>query len=61
VLKKNRSWHELYGLRAFLLYNEAFEVVFFNDYFVRYFRETIQADYPAMLKNSGGSIWLREV
>jgi hypothetical protein len=61
VLKENRSWNELYGLRAFLMYNEAFEVVFFNDYFVHHFRETIQADYPAMLKNSGGSIWLRKV
>ena len=60
VLKENRSWNEIYGLRAFLMYNEAFEVVFFNDYFARKCREIIQSDYPAMLKNSGGSIWLRK-
>lgn len=60
VLQENRSWNELYGLRAFLMYNPAFEVVFFNDYFVRHYRDTVQADYPAMLKNSGGSIWLRK-
>lgn len=60
VLEENRSWNELYGLRAFLMYNDAFEIVFFNDYFVKHQRERILADYPALLKNSGGSIWLRK-
>ena len=60
VLKDNRSWNEIYGLRAFLMYNEAFEVVFFNHYFAGKCREIILSDYPAMLKNSGGSIWLRK-
>lgn len=61
VLKENRSWNEIYGLRSFLMYNEAFEIVFFNDYFVRFCRELLEEDYPAMLKNTGGSIWLRKV
>jgi hypothetical protein len=61
VLKENRSWNEIYGLRAFLMYNDAFEIVFFNEYFVRFCRERVQAGYPAMLKNSGGSIWLRKI
>ncbi|MEW6133075.1 MAG: class I SAM-dependent methyltransferase [Pseudomonadota bacterium] len=60
VLEENRSWNEIYGLRAFLMYNDAFEVVFFNDYFVKHCRSMIEADYPTMLKNSGGSIWLRK-
>lgn len=60
VLQENRSWNEIYGLRAFLMYNPAFEVVFFNDYFVRHCRDAVEAGYPAMLKNSGGSIWLRK-
>ena len=55
VVRENRSWNELYGLRAFLMYNDAFEVVFFNDYFVQHCYDTIQADYPAMLKDSGGN------
>lgn len=61
VLEQNRSWNEIYGLRAFLMYNEAFEVFFFNDYFVKTCRDIVQKDYPAMLKNSGGSIWLRKL
>lgn len=60
VLNENRSWNEIYGLRAFLMYNNAFEFVFFNDYFVKYCRDTIEADYPTMLKNGGCSIWLRK-
>ena len=61
VVEQNRSWNELYGLRAFLMYNDAFKVEFFNDFFVKNFYELIQEDYPAMLKNSGGSIWLRKL
>jgi hypothetical protein len=61
VLKENRSWNEVYGLRAFLMYNEAFEIVFMNDYFVHYCRELVQLDYPIMFKNTGGSIWLRKI
>lgn len=60
IVKENRSWNEIYGLRAFLMYNEAFEVVAFNDWFARNERERIAADHPAMLKNTGGSLWLRK-
>ena len=60
VVKENRSWNEIYGLRAFLMYNDAFEIVFFNDWFARHGRDLIASGYPAMLKNTGGSIWLRK-
>jgi hypothetical protein len=60
VIKQNRSWNEIYGLRAFLMYNEAFEIVFFNDWFAWHERDLIEAGYPKMLKNTGGSIWLRK-
>ena len=59
VLRDNRSWNEIYALRSFLMYNDAFEVVFFNDYFAQTFRSAIESGWPAMLKNTGGSIWLR--
>jgi hypothetical protein len=60
VIRENRSWNEIYGLRAFLMYNDVFEIVFFNDYFARNCRDLIEANYPTMLKNTGGSIWLRK-
>jgi hypothetical protein len=60
VLAENRSWNEIYGLRAFLMYNNTFEVIFFNDWFARHERNLIRKEYPAMLMNTGGSIWLRK-
>lgn len=60
VLEENRSWNEIYGLRAFLMNNNAYEIIFMNDYFTTYCQEKIKEDYPMMLKNTGGSIWLRK-
>jgi hypothetical protein len=61
VLRENRSWNELYALRAFLTFNDRFEIVFFNDYFRRFNEPLIQATYPLFLRNSGGSLWLRKL
>jgi predicted O-methyltransferase YrrM len=58
VLLENRSWNEIYGLRAFLMNNKKYEILFFNDFFGQYFRDAIAKDYPDMLKNIGGSLWL---
>lgn len=61
VMEENRSWNEVYGLRAFLMYNEKFQIRLFNDYMVNHHRELIAKQYPELLKNSGGSIWLEKV
>jgi predicted O-methyltransferase YrrM len=61
VYDEKRSWNELYLMRAFLMYNDAFEVVFFNDYFARFHRPDIEDVYPTFLKNTGGALWLRKV
>ena len=53
-----RSWNEIYMLRAFLQYNNAFRIVFMNT-FLEHFHESRFADrMPLCLKNRGGSIWL---
>jgi FkbH-like protein len=59
LLDDNRSWNEIYALRAFLMYNTAFEVVFWNDMFAHRQPELIHETNPLFLKNPGGSIWLR--
>ncbi|MGE0333607.1 MAG: class I SAM-dependent methyltransferase, partial [Ramlibacter sp.] len=61
VMGDNRSWNEIYGLQAFLMYNDAFRIEFFNDYFVRNHADVVHRDYPAMFGNSGGSIWLKKL
>lgn len=60
VLSDNRSWNEIYGLRAFLMNNSDYEIIFFNDYFCKFFKQIVEQDYPKMLKNTGGSLWLRK-
>jgi hypothetical protein len=61
AVQENRSWNELYALRAFLTFNPAFEIVFFNDFFAQLARPVLERDCPLYLKNTGGSIWLRRV
>ena len=59
VMERNYSWNEVYALRAFLMYNSAFEVMFFNDAFARLSSDLVARDAPAMLTNPGGGLWLR--
>ncbi|BBX47781.1 hypothetical protein MCOO_37960 [Mycobacterium cookii] len=59
LFDNNRSWNEIYALRAFLAYNSAFEVVFWNGLFAHRQRELVRDTNPLFLKNPGGSIWLR--
>jgi predicted O-methyltransferase YrrM len=56
-----RAWSEAYGLRAFLTFNDVFEIVLFNTYLERFHRDIFERDMPLCLTNEGGSIWLRRV
>ena len=60
-LESGVNWNEAYMLKAFLQYNNAFQIVAFNT-----FLETLHEDFfaekmPLCLRNKGGSIWLRKV
>ena len=59
LFEDNLSWNEIYALRAFLMYNSAFEVVFWSGLFAHRQRELINEIHPLFLINPGGSIWLR--
>jgi predicted O-methyltransferase YrrM len=59
-LDDNRSWNEIYALRAFLAFNDAFEIIFFGDYFWRFHKDELVRNAPWLNRNSGGgNIWLR--
>jgi len=60
-IAEGRAWNEAYALRAFLTFNETFEIVLFNTYLERFHRDIFERDMPLCLKNEGGSIWLRRV
>jgi hypothetical protein len=61
IFDRKYSWNEIYGVRAFLMYNDAFRIEFFNSLFVRRFRELIRTTYPAMLTAPGSGIWIRKL
>ena len=51
-MHENRSWNDVYLLHAFLMYNPAFEIVFFDYYFRRFHRAEIEAICPKFLHNA---------
>lgn len=59
IFRDNRSWNELYALRAFLMYNSEFEILFFSDFFIQHCLDLVERDLPMFLRNGGGSLWLR--
>lgn len=54
-----RSWNEIYALRAFLQFNEAFRIVMMNTFLEHFHKQRFATRMPLCLKNTGGSIWLR--
>ncbi len=57
----HRAWNEAYFLRAFLQNNQAFKILFFNDYLGKLFPDLLEKATPLALKNTGGSLWMRKV
>ena len=60
IYDQNRSWNELYVLRAFLMYNESFEIIYANDAFAAARSELISEKCPQILENQGAGLWLRK-
>jgi len=59
--EEGRGWNEAYVLRAFLEYNDHFEIVMFNHLVAQRFPDRIARDFPLWLRSHGGSLWLRKV
>ena len=59
VIDENRSWNELYAVRAFLTHNHDWKILMFSDYMAVFERPLIETTYPAFLRNSGGALWLQ--
>lgn len=54
---QGRNWNEGYILRAFLSYNNEFEILLFSDYLHKHFKEAFR-NMPLTYKNTGGNLWL---
>jgi hypothetical protein len=58
-LEQGWYWNEVYFLRAFLAYNSAWEISFFNNYACKVFKDFLAEKMPLCLRNPGGSLYLR--
>ena len=61
VRQDNRSWSETYILRAFLQFNTAFRVLFFNDLMIRKYPAQMRAAFPALESKHASSLWLERL
>jgi len=56
-----RTWNEAYVLRAFLQYNNAFKIQYFNSFIAQFHRDELAKEMPLCLRDTGGSIWIKKV
>lgn len=57
-IKQGRSWNEAYILRALLIENPKFEIIFWGDYLHKFCGKDMKSAMPLSSKNHGGSIWI---
>lgn len=67
-LEEGRAWNEAYFLCAFLQYNPAFEIIYFNSYMATHCRPLLMESIPKALHAASdpmtpgnSSLWLRKV
>jgi hypothetical protein len=60
AVEENRSWNELYAMRALLSGNAEYEVLMFNDYMAKVEPALVSETCPRFLFNPGGALWLRK-
>ena len=58
-IAEGRSWNEAYLVRAFLAFNNSFEIVFWVPFAALRWRDLIKESMPAYLIDTGASIWIR--
>ena len=52
------GWNEIYLLRAFLMYNNSFKILFFNSYMEYFYKDWFLAHMPDCLTRQGGSLFI---
>lgn len=58
-LEEGRALNESYLVRAFLQYNSAFEILYFNSWMAENAREAVERRMPHCLEDPGSSFWIR--
>jgi hypothetical protein len=56
---KGYNWNEAYFLKAFLMYNDKYEIKLFSEYIHKHHKEAFM-DMPLCYENTGGNLWLEK-
>jgi len=60
-LKEGCAWNEAYFLRVFLMNNENYEILYFNDFMAQTHGELLRKYLPLSTKNAGCSFWMKKL
>ncbi len=60
-ISQNWSWNEIYGIRAFLMFNTSFEIFFWGSLFAHLNPQKVVTEGGKFRLNRGGSLWIRKV
>jgi hypothetical protein len=62
LMKERRFWNEQYALRAFLMFNDSFEVLWGGGYMHLNHPDRLQAAFPSYRKSENwpGSFWIKK-
>ena len=59
IADENRSWNEVYFLRAFLSGNRSLRVLYFSDWLYKCRRDLVQEKMPNCIQHRGGLFWMK--
>jgi predicted O-methyltransferase YrrM len=54
------SWNEDYILRAFLQYNDAFQILFFSSFLKHFHEDLFRRSLPLCFEDQGGCLWIQK-
>lgn len=54
------AWNEAYLVKAFLQFNESFEILLFNSYLAIHHQDLMKQCLPLFLPDGGSSLWIRK-
>jgi len=56
---KGYNWNETYALKAFLMYNDCYEIILFSDFMHKFYKNAF-SELPLAYLNTGGNLWLKK-
>ncbi|MBI3839406.1 MAG: class I SAM-dependent methyltransferase [Planctomycetia bacterium] len=60
-LRSHNPWNEIHALRAFLQFNQTYQIELLSTYLEYFYPDNFYRNWPLSVRDGGGSIWLRKL